>query len=73
MECTNKNCKNEATKFVQFKMQTDLGLRTNNEYLCEKCAIDVISWGLAYRKRNKFELMRYIPVEEEGILLSNLL
>ena len=71
MECTNKNCKNEATKFVQFEMLTDLGLKINCEHLCEHCAIEVLSWGLAYRKRNKFKLIRFIPIEEEGVILSD--
>lgn len=67
MQCTNKACKskdNKALYHVDFEILTDLGVKRNQEALCEKCAVNLLQWGLAYKERNKFKLHRYMTIED---------
>ena len=72
MECTNRLCRSknkEAKILFQGEWKTikdDHDFHT--EYLCEKCAIDALSFLLAYKSQNKFRLIRYIPIEDKDIL-----
>ena len=65
MQCTNKSCGDHALadRYVKFEILTDLGLKCNSEFLCNSCAVNLLSWGLAYRKQNKFNLIEYMPIE----------
>lgn len=76
MECTNKCCKlknKEAAIFIDFEMNTDLGVKRQNEYLCEKCAVNFLSYALAYRSNNKFKLHRYLSIDDYERLIDSFL
>lgn len=74
MECTNKCCQNkgnnEAQYYLDFEIGSDLGIIRNMEYLCEKCAVNVLSYGLAYRSSTHFKLNRYMSIDDYNRLID---
>lgn len=66
LKCTNKACKGnkDAERYVCFNMLTDLGIKEHKEMLCEKCAVNLIQWGLAYKEKNKFKLETYMSIHD---------
>ena len=74
MECTNKACQykgnNEAAYYVDFEIGSDIGTIRNMEYLCEKCAVNVLSYGLAYRSKTHFKLNRYMSIDDHDRLIN---
>lgn len=65
MKCTNKTCDDTANTTVDFEWLTTLGMKRNEEYLCEKCANNLLIHGLANRKQLKFRLFYYEFNEED--------
>ena len=74
MKCTNKTCQhkgnNEAAYYVDFEIGSDKDTIRNTEYLCEKCAVNVLSYGLAYRSITHFKLNRYMSIEDYNRLID---
>lgn len=71
MECTNKCCKNkQAEIYVDFEFLTNLGMKRQNEYLCESCATKVLLHGLAERQKLKFRLFRYMSIDDYNRLID---
>ena len=63
-KCEHKDCSNKAThKIIYSVINSDNETLKFDHFICDKCAQNLISNGLAYRSQTHFKLLEYISLD----------